>query len=85
LNRGKERRRVFRFLRFQLFRFLRFSLFAYTAKNIVGTFDELVWNPSPILHIEAETDNQAVLINPGPKIELQLLGGRRLFFSSSRR
>ena len=58
---------------------------AAPAKNIVGTFDELAWNPSPILHIEAETDNQAVLINPGPKIELQLLGGRRLFFSSSRR
>ena len=30
MNRGKERRRVFRFLRFQLFRFLRFSPAAYS-------------------------------------------------------
>src|SRR5262245_46681602 len=29
MNRGKERRRVFGFLRFDLFRFLRFSLAAY--------------------------------------------------------
>jgi recombinational DNA repair ATPase RecF len=30
MNRGKETRRVFRFLRFQLFRFLRFVVAAYT-------------------------------------------------------
>jgi len=32
MNRGKERRRVFRFLRFQLFRFLRFVVAAYTLE-----------------------------------------------------
>jgi hypothetical protein len=34
MNRGKERRRVFRFLRFQLFRFLRFSLAAYISGRV---------------------------------------------------
>jgi hypothetical protein len=31
MNRGKQRRRVFRFLRFQLFRFLRFVVAAYNS------------------------------------------------------
>jgi hypothetical protein len=43
MNRGKERRRVFRFLRFQLFRFLRFSLAAYRSPALLAACDKHWW------------------------------------------